>query len=122
MTGANILTGLNVLAGFLCGVLSGYGLGGGSLLLLWMTQAAHLRQAAAQGVNLLYFLPTSAAALVSHFKNGLVEKRAALWAALPGMATAALTALAASAVEPSLLRRLFGIFCVAVGAKMFFGK
>ncbi len=112
------MTVLNALAGLVCGVLSGYGIGGGSLLLIWMTQVSGLEQAAAQGVNLLYFLPTSAAAVVSHFKNGLVEKRAALWMAVPGMVTAAGAAFAASCVDPSLLRRLFGIFCVLVGVKM----
>ena len=113
---------LDVLAGFVCGVLSGYGLGGGSLLLLWLTQAADMEQAAAQGINLLYFLPTSAAAVIAHLKNGLVEKKALLWLAFPGMAAAALAALAATKVDPSLLRRLFGIFCVVAGVKMWTGS
>ncbi len=111
---------LNGLAGLVCGVLSGCGIGGGSLLLIWMTQVSGMDQAAAQGVNLVYFLPASLAALVSHFKNGLVEKKTALWIALPGRCTAALAALAASRLDPSLLRRLFGIFCVVVGVRMFF--
>lgn len=116
------MTVLNALAGLVCGVLSGYGIGGGSLLLLYMTQLAGMEQAAAQGVNLIYFLPTSAAALVSHVKNGLIEKSAVLRAALPGMVSAAALALAATNMDSSLLRRLFGIFCVIVGVKMFFGK
>lgn len=109
---------LNALAGLVCGVLSGYGLGGGSLLLLWMTQVAGLEQAAAQGVNLLYFLPASGAAVAAHLKNGFVERRAVLWLALPGMAAAALGAFAATCAEPLLLRRIFGIFCIAAGVKM----
>lgn len=113
---------LNALAGLVCGVLSGYGIGGGSLLLIWMTQVSGMEQAAAQGVNLVYFLPTSLAAVVSHLKNGLVEKKAALWIALPGMGAAALAAVAASMLDSSLLRRLFGIFCVVVGVRMFFKK
>lgn len=116
------MTWLNALAGLICGVLSGYGIGGGSLLLLYMTQVPRLDQTAAQGINLIYFLPTSAAALISHWKNGLVEKRAVLWAAVPGMVSAAGAAYLATAVNSSLLRRLFGIFCVCVGVKMFFGK
>ncbi len=116
------MTVLSVLAGLICGVLSGYGVGGGSLLLLWMTQVAGLEQTAAQGINLVYFLPTSAAAVIAHLKNGLVEKKALLWTAVPGMAASALAALAATAVDPSLLRRLFGIFCVLVGAKMWTGS
>lgn len=112
----------NALAGLVCGVLSGYGIGGGSLLLIYMTQLGGLEQAQAQGVNLIYFLPTSAAALVSHWKNRLIEKKALLWAAVPGMVCSALAALAATEINSSLLRRLFGIFCVIVGVKMFLRK
>ena len=113
---------LSILAGLVCGVLSGFGIGGGSLLLIYMTELGGVEQAAAQGINLLYFLPTSSAALIFHFKNGLVEKKALLWAALPGMALSALGALAATNLTSALLRRLFGIFCVFVGVKMFFKK
>ena len=65
---------------------------------------------------------TSAAALISHVKNGLVERTAVLRAAIPGMVTAAVSAFAAANIDSNALRRLFGIFCVAVGVKMFFGK
>ena len=109
---------LSALAGFVCGILSGFGIGGGSLLLLWMTQVSGMEQAAAQGVNLIYFLPTSSAAVLSHGKNGLVERSALLWAALPGAVCAAGTSFLATNADPALLRRLFGIFCVLTGVKM----
>lgn len=116
------MSALSVLAGLVCGVLSGYGIGGGSLLLIYMTHVGGMEQAIAQGVNLLYFLPTSAAALVSHVKNKLIDLGTVLRIALPGMVTAVLSALAASSLDSSLLRRLFGIFCVIVGVRMFFRK
>lgn len=112
----------DALAGLFCGVLSGWGLGGGSLLLLYMTRFGGLEQTAAQGINLIYFLPASAAALVSHVKNGLIDRGLALRLALPGMASAAASAFLAASLDPSLLRRLFGIFCVAVGVRMFLEK
>ena len=116
------MSAVNALAGLICGVLSGFGIGGGSLLLIYMTSAGGLEQVAAQGINLVYFLPASSAALVSHWRRGFVERRALLWAAIPGMAMSALAALAATSLDSSLLHRLFGIFCVIVGVKMFFGK
>ena len=42
-----------VAAGLVCGVLSGFGIGGGSLLMVWMTAALSMEQKAAQGINLL---------------------------------------------------------------------
>lgn len=106
---------LRLLAGAAAGVLSGWGVGGGTLLMLFMTGVMRMAQAEAQSVNLLYFLPTSAAALPSHFKNGFVEKPALLPAVLCGAATAAAGALAASAVSEELLRRLFGVLLIAAG-------
>ena len=48
---------LPLAVGAATGVLSGFGVGGGSLLLIYMTSFAGLEQPLAQGINLLYFLP-----------------------------------------------------------------
>lgn len=45
-----------VVAGALTGVLSGFGVGGGTLLLIYLTTFAGMEQSQAQGINLLYFL------------------------------------------------------------------
>lgn len=111
-----------LLAGAVTGVLSGYGVGGGSLLLVWMTTFAGLDQRLAQGINLLYFLPTAAAALPTHFKNGQVEKSALAPAILAGLAAAALGAWAATAMDLSLLKKCFGVFLLVVGVKQLLGR
>ena len=81
-----------LLAGLATGILSGFGVGGGTLLLIYMTTFAGVPQNLAQGINLLYFLPTAAAALPAHLKNGFVEKSLLLPAILSGLLTAALAA------------------------------
>ena len=103
------------LAGLVCGVLSGVGVGGGTLLILYLTLARGMAQSAAQGINLLYFLPTAGAALILHAKNRFVAWDAALPAALCGCVTAALSAWLAAGLELSMLRKLFGAFLVVVG-------
>lgn len=109
-------------AGLVCGVLSGFGIGGGSLLMVWMTAVLSVEQKTAQGINLLYFLPTASAALIFHAKNRLLDWRAVLPAAAAGCATAALGALLAAGLEMQLLRRLFGGFLVLVGLSELFLK
>ena len=64
---------LPALAGFLMGILSAWGIGGGTLLLLVMTLFLGVDQITAQGVNLLYFLPTAAMAVAQHRKNDLLD-------------------------------------------------
>lgn len=106
---------LPLLAGMGCGVLSAWGVGGGTLLLLVMTLFFGVDQAAAQGVNLLYFLPTAAMGLW-HRQNGLLDKallrRTVPWA----LVTAAAASWAATALDVTLLRRPFGIFLLIAAA------
>ena len=111
-----------LLAGAAAGVLSGFGVGGGTLLLVYMTAFAGLDQHLAQGINLLYFLPAGLMALPAHLKNGYVEKKALLPAIGAGLVLAALGAWAASAMEVGLLKKLFGLFLLAVGGEQLLGK
>ena len=103
-----------VLAGLVCGVLSGFGIGGGSLLMVWMTAVLAMEQKAAQGINLLYFLPTAVCALIFHAKHRQICWKAVVPAA-PG-------ALLAASLEMELLRKLFGGFLIAVGLVEIFCK
>ena len=101
---------LPLAVGFGTGILSAWGVGGGTLLLLLMTLFLGVDQTTAQGINLLYFLPTAGVSLFFHRKNGLLDK-IALKAAIPlGIAAAAAGAFAATAIDTALLRRPFGVF------------
>ena len=105
------------LAGAATGVLSGFGVGGGSLLLIYMTSFAGVPQTLAQGVNLLYFLPAAATALPAHLKNGYVEKKALLPAIAAGLVCSALAAWAATALDVEVLRKCFGGFLILIGLR-----
>ena len=62
---------------FLCGlgaaVISAWGVGGGTLLLLVMTLFLGVDQRMAQGINLLFFLPTAISALLCHWQKGYLD-------------------------------------------------
>ena len=108
---------LPILAGLAAGILSGFGIGGGSLLMLYLTLAAGVPQQAAAGINLLYFVCCAPAALFSHIKNHLVEKQAVLWCALAGIPTSVAASFLAGAAGVPLLRRLFGVLLLYIGFK-----
>lgn len=110
------------LAGAATGVLSGFGVGGGTLLLIYMTAFAGLPQNQAQGINLLYFLPAAGASLPAHAKNGFLEKSVLLPAIAAGLACAALGAWAATGLDTTLLRRFFGGFLILVGLHELFAR
>lgn len=111
-----------LLAGLATGILSGFGIGGGTLLLIYMTSLAHLDQNLAQGINLLYFLPTAASALLYHKKNGYLKKEAAWPAILWGLVGTALAAFLATSLDVEVLRKCFGVFLLFVGLHELFRK
>lgn len=113
---------VSVLAGALCGILSGFGIGGGSLLMVWMTAVLQMEQRTAQAINLLFFLPTAAASLIFHVKGKQVEWKASIPAMLAGIVTAALSAWLATTLDSSLLRKIFGVFLLFVGLSELFKK
>ena len=104
---------LPLAVGFGAGILSSWGIGGGTLLLLVMTLLLDVPQGQAAAVNLLYFLPTAAMGLIWHRQNGLLDK-AVLRCTVPwALAAAAAGAWAATALDVTLLRRPFGLFLLA---------
>jgi len=113
---------LAFLAGTATGVLSAFGIGGGSLLLIYLTAFAELSQQAAQGINLLYFLPAAAAALPSHRKNGLLDKTVIPPAVLTGLVTAATAAWLSNGLDTAVLRKLFGVFLLYIGVTQLIKK
>lgn len=109
-------------AGLLCGIISGFGIGGGSLLMVWMTAAAGLDQRIAQGINLLYFIPTSLGALYFHIKNKMICWDIVIPAVICGCTTAVFSAWIANTIDVSLLRKAFGIFLSFIGFREIFFK
>lgn len=113
---------LSFLAGAITGILSGFGVGGGTVLLVYMTAFAGLDQRLAQGINLLYFIPAALLALPSHVKNGYIEKQILVPTISAGLICAALAAWIATGLEVKLLRKLFGVFLVLIGVRELFRK
>ena len=105
---------LPALAGFGTGILSAWGVGGGTLLLLLMTLFLGVDQTQAQGINLLYFLPTAGISLLEHRKNGYLDREV--------MLAALAAAWAATSVDITVFRKPFGVFLLWAGANMLLQK
>lgn len=104
------------------GILSGFGVGGGTILLVYLTAVVGMEQHLAQGINLLYFLPAGLLALPNHWKNGYIEKRTLVPCIGAGLVCAALAAWAATALDTGILRKCFGGFLVVIGVRELFSK
>ena len=62
-----------LLVGTALGFLSGLGIGGGSLLILWLTLVLNTDHAAARGINLLFFLPSALIACFFRWRQGSIH-------------------------------------------------
>ena len=99
-------------------MLSGWGVGGGTLLLVCMSLFLNVEQRTAQAINLLFFLPAAATGLLFHARRGFLDKTVWRQAVLPGMLAAAFGAAVALSVDVTLLRKPFGLFLLWNGASM----
>ena len=111
---------LPLLIGFGTGILSAWGVGGGTLLLLCMTLFLGVDQATAQGINLLYFLPTAGMGLIWHRKNGLLEKDVLRQAIPLGTVAAIAAAWIDTSVDTAVFRKPFGVYLLLAGVMTLF--
>ena len=108
--------------GFFSGIISGMGIGGGTILIPALLFLTEVNQQQAQGVNLIYFIPTAVVALITHRKNGTLDLKTAKPLALLGLAGAAAGAFLAVSLESEILKKLFGGFLLLMGLSEFFKK
>lgn len=99
------------------GVLTGAGIGGGTLLLLYLTAVQGVAQGAAQGMNLSYYVATAAPALVGHIRKKRITVKAVLPALVAALVGAGAGAVLSAIAGADLLRRVFGVLWIAIGAR-----
>lgn len=110
----------HVAAGFFSGITSGMGVGGGVILIPVLTLILGVEQKIAQGINLLYFIPTGAVALWVHYKNNSIEIKIAWIIAAFGVAGSIAGAYLAGIIPSHILRRIFALLTIFVGMNEIF--
>ena len=113
---------VKVLVGFFSGIISGMGIGGGTILIPALVFIEGIGQQQAQSVNLLYFVPTALIALFFHKKNDSIEVSVVKPIVLFGLIGAAAGAFLAVNIEADLLKKLFGAFLLVMGITEVFKK
>lgn len=104
-----------ILIGILSGIVTGLGMGGGSILILILTTFLNTEQHTAQAANLIFFIPTAITAIIVHFKNKNVDKQVGKKLLYSSMVGSAVGAYLTCFVKAQNLRKYFGIFLLVVG-------
>lgn len=112
----------DIIIGFIVGILSSMGFGGGSILLLYLTLFKQMDQRASAGINLMFFLPCAALSTVLFIKQKTIEKKVLIPLMLFSAVGAALGAWISMGMDVRILRRGFGIFLLVMGIRDLFSK
>ena len=99
------------------GFLTGLGVGGGSLLMVWLTAVLGMDALTARSINLLFYLPGAAIAILFRKRQGKIQWRNVLPPALAGCIAAALCSHLSTAVDNSWLQKIFGVILIAAGLR-----
>lgn len=106
---------LTLIIGFAAGIISGMGIGGGTLLIPALVFLVGTKQQIAQSINLIVFIPSAIAALIVHTKKHNIEKGLFFKLVLTGVIGAIAGSLLAVNLNSGLLKKFFGIFLFGVG-------
>ena len=111
-----------VSVGSVLGFLSGLGIGGGSLLLLWLTLALGMDSSTAREINLLFFLPAAVVSCLFRWKQGVLDWKKVLPAIVAGCGGSLLGTWLRGLLETELLKKGFGILLLVTGLRELFWK
>lgn len=103
-----------VLIGLVSGIVSGTGMGGGTILIFLLTIITGLEQHVAQATNLIFFIPTSIVAIIVNIKNKNIDLKLAIIISVFGILGAILGAKLSIQTDVKYLKKLFGIFLAII--------
>lgn len=103
--------------GAVMGVLAGLGIGGGTVLVLWLTLVLNEDAGIAAGINLMFFIAAAGAVSIYRWRKGTLHIKAVLPAIIAGCITATAASLLRGQIDEELARKGFGVLLLFTGAK-----
>lgn len=103
------------LISILSGIISGMGIGGGTILIPALTIIFKLDQHIAQSINLISFIPIASVAVITHFKNNNIDLKLSSKLILSGILGAVAGSILSSVISSDVLKKLFAVFLFFMG-------
>ena len=111
-----------LLAGLFSGIIGSMGMGGGAVLIIYLTLFTETEQLKAQGINLLFFIPIALASLIIYSKKGNIKWKTALFIAAFGLVGTAFGLWLTTLFDAKFIKYAFGVFLIVLGLKELFSK
>ena len=103
-----------IIIGLISGIVSGMGMGGGTILITFLTCFFGINQLVAQACNIMFFIPTSIIATIVNSKNKIINWKISITLAISGVIGAVLGAISANKLDINILRKCFAIFILLI--------
>jgi len=106
---------IDFIAGICVSALAGLGVGGGGLLVIYLTIVKQNPQVESQGINLLFFVVAGAASLIIHIKKRKLNAAVLVIIIICGSVGAIFGSIAANFTDGEIVRKIFGGFLIISG-------
>lgn len=113
---------VSILASFFAGVFGAMGLGGGSVLIIYLTVFAGVNQLTAQGINLIFFLPTALVAIFIYSKKRIIKWKNIIPIMVFGAIGTLISSFFVGMLNANFIKIIFGLVIVVYGFYEIFGK
>ena len=105
---------MEILIGIISGIVSGTGMGGGTILIFLLTFLLGIEQHIAQATNLVFFIPTSIAAILTNLKQKNVDLKLAINISSFGIIGAIIGSIISNSISSENLKKYFAIFILII--------
>lgn len=106
---------MNILAGFFSGLLGSMGLGGGSILIIYLTLFRDYQQVNAQGINLIFFIVCATVSTIVYTIKKQIKFKEIAFVVLGGIVGAFIGQFVLKQISSDLLPKIFGVFLILMG-------
>lgn len=103
-----------IIIGLMAGIVSGTGMGGGTILIFLLIFLLGVEQHIAQAINLIFFIPTSIVAIIVNIKNKNIDLKLATIIIVFGILGAIIGANISINTDVDKLQTYFGIFLLVI--------
>ena len=103
-----------ILIGIISGIINGFGMGGGTVLILLLSLLLNVNQHIAQGTNLIFFIPTSLASTIINIKNRSIDRKLAIVIIMSGVIGVIIGTIVSVKINVEILKKLFGFFLTII--------
>lgn len=111
-----------LLAGLLSGIIGAMGMGGGAVLIIYLTLFTETEQLTAQGTNLIFFIPIALLSVIIYSYKKQIKWKTVLKTTVAGLLGAFAGMFLSNFLSGDFLSFIFGIFLIIMGLREIFSK